>query len=187
MGLEKVKEEILNKAKARAASILEEAKRESALIIKEARDKAHKHELDAEKALEKTKDAIRQKEMAAARIESKRYLLQAKKGLIDKAFEEAKKAILRLPEKEREKIIKGLLAKAENEIALKKVYCNKRDAKFISGYGVEEREMLFGLIAENNDSSVLLDYSFDTILAEINADCLQDVAKILFGEAYERH
>ncbi len=186
MGLETVKDEILGKARAVAASLLEEAKKESAKIISDAHKEVRQRDLESEEALKRAEEALERKEMAAARLEVKKYLFQAKKELIESAFDEARKMILHFTDKEREKIIKELLSRAENEITVKATYCSKRDAKFISGYGIVEKDMLGGIIAENEDSTMLIDYSFDTMLADLRADCLQDAAKILFGDAHEK-
>ncbi|MEK6876839.1 MAG: V-type ATP synthase subunit E family protein, partial [Nanoarchaeota archaeon] len=62
-----------------------------------------------------------------------------------------------------------------------KVYCNKNDAKLVKGFKAESSDITGGLIAENADGTVRVDYSFDTMLQNVKENELQKISKILFG------
>ena len=74
-----------------------------------------------------------------------------------------------------------LLEKAKNDIEVEKIYCNKKDLKLLKEFNAEAMDMTGGLIAENKDGTVRVDYSFDTMLQTIKENELQSINKVLFG------
>ena len=124
---------------------------------------------------------INRQETASAELESKKLILEAKKEAIESVFEEARKRIEKLSGKQREDCMNRLLEKAKNDIAVAKVYCSKNDARLVEGFKAEPSGINGGLIAENADGTVRVDYSFDTMLQNIKENELQEISKILFG------
>jgi len=181
MGLETVKEEIIRNAKEQESSILAEARKEASRIMKEAEMKVQEFEQKSESESKKQADAIKKQAMASAEMESKRIILEAKKQAIEKAFEEAGKSIENLDDRKRDSCIKSVLEKAKKEIDLAYVYCNKKDAKFLKGVKVENADILGGIIAENSDRTIRVNYSFETLLESIKDAEMQSINKILFG------
>lgn len=82
--------------------------------------------------------------------------------------------------KKREAYINNLLEKAKNDIEVAKVYCNKNDASMVKGFKAESAGIIGGIIAENNDGTVRVDYSFDALLQAIKENELQNINQILF-------
>lgn len=181
MGLETVKDEILNSAKEHSNSLIAEARKEASRIMKEAEKKAEAAKEKSETETKKMIDAIKRQELAAAEIESKKMLLEAKKQVIENVFIEARNRLEKSDDKKREAYIKKLLEKIKNEIHAEHVYCSKSDAKFIKGFGAEAINMLGGLIAENKEKTIRVDYSFETMLESIKEKELQGINKLLFG------
>ena len=119
--------------------------------------------------------------MASAELENKKMLLEAKKELIESVFIEVRKKLASLDDEKRESYIKKLLEKAENDIEVANVYCNKRDLEFLKDFNTEAVDITSGLIAENKDTTIRVDYSFETMLQSIKENELQSINKILFG------
>jgi len=178
MGLNEVKNSILESANQKAKAIIEQAGKESAAIDHEAKqqlkdlEQKYAHELsDAAKNLEKIK-------LAAVHSEANHIVLKKKKELIDRAFEMALKEALAQSQKNSSS--KKLLEKAKKELEVKYVYCSKNDIKSINGFNCTAAEISAGIIAENADKSIRIDYSFETVFDTLKGRVLQDVAKKLF-------
>jgi len=181
MGLEAVKEEILNSAKEQSASVIGEARKEANRIMKEAEKKAEEMQEKSEAETKKIMDTIKRQETANAELESKKMLLESKKQVIEGVFSESIKKLENLDDKKREACIKKLLEKAKNDIEIDSVQCNKKDAKFLKGFNVESINTIGGLMAENREKTVRVDYTFETLLQAIKENELQSISKILFG------
>ena len=181
MGLEAVKDEIIANARKQEEDLLAEAKKEADRIIKEAEGNVAAFREKTEAETKKLAEMINRQEAASAELESKKLSLEAKKEAVEKVFEEARKIIERLSDRKREEHMSKLLDKAKNDIEVAKVYCNKKDAKLVKGLKAEPAGIIGGLIAENADGTVRVDYSFDTILQDIKENELQKISKILFG------
>jgi|ETNmetMinimDraft_2_1059921.scaffolds.fasta_scaffold102593_1 V/A-type H+-transporting ATPase subunit E len=180
MGLEKVKDEILNNANREAEKLKESANEEVKKIMNSTEEKVL--ELN-KKASDETKSIIqslKNRENASTELDLKKLSLDSKKEMVELVFKEAKIKISKLSEAKRKEIIKRLFEKAKNEIEIKTVYCNKKDSKFFEGFKVKVEDILGGLIAENEDGSVRVDYNFDSLLQNLRENYLQDISKILF-------
>ena len=180
MGLETVREEILDSAKLHAGSIISDAKKEAQKIAKEADRKVEELKKKIDEETGKRMETIKRQETASAELESKKALLEAKKQAIDNAFEEARKYLEHLDDRKKEVYMKKLLEKAKNDIEIGHYYFSEKDAKFLREYKAEALSILGGLIAENKEKTIRVDYSFDTILQGIKESAMQDINKILF-------
>ena len=180
MGLEAVKGEILSNAKEQAAGLIAEARKEAGRILKEAEKKIEEMKEKSGIETKKIMDTIKRQELANAELENKKMLLEGKKQVIDGIFAEVKKKIEVLDDKRREAFMKKLLEKTSKDIAIEYLYCSKKDAKFLKGFSVETAEMTGGLMAENKEKTVRVDYSFETILQGIKENEMQNINKILF-------
>ena len=181
MGLEAVKDEILNSAKEQSNSLIAEARKEASRIARETENKIEGMKEKSDEEAKRIIDIIKRQELASAELENKKALLEAKKQLIDNVFAEARKRLENLDDKKKEAHIKKLLEKAKNDIEVSSVYCNKKDAKFVKGFNVEVADIIGGVMAENREKTIRVDYSFDTTLESIKESELQNISKILFG------
>ena len=180
MGLETVKEEILSNAKEQSNSLIAEARKEANRIMREAENKIEEMKVKSEADIKRMLDTIKRQELANAELENKKMLLEAKKEVIESVFSDTKKKLENLDDKKMEAIIKILLEKAKNEIEVAHIYCNKKDTKLLKGFSAETTEIIGGLIAENKERTIRVDYSFDTILESIKENELQSISKLLF-------
>ena len=181
MGLEAVKDEIIANAKRQEEALIAEAKKEALSIMKEAESKVAEFKEKAEAETKKLIETMKRQETASAELESKKLILEAKKDAIASVFEEARKSIGRLSDRKKEEHMNKLLENAKNDIEVAKVYCSKNDAKLVKEFKAESSDIIGGLIAENADGTVRVDYSFDTMLQNVKENELQKISKILFG------
>tara|TARA_Y100000310_G_scaffold318878_1_gene373436 strand:+ start:4124 stop:4663 length:540 start_codon:yes stop_codon:yes gene_type:complete len=179
MGLETVKEEIVRNARYQEETMLAEARQEAKNITDEAEKEAAAMKEKANAETKRIINTIKKQELASAELDNKKAVLEAKKQLIDAVFDDAEKKIGKLSNKE--SYMDKLLAKSKDDIDVANVYCSKKDANLVKGYNAEAVDMIGGLIAENGDKTVRVDYSFDTMLQNIKENELQSVNKILFG------
>lgn len=181
MGLESLKDEILNIAKEQSNSQIAEARKEASRIARETEKKIGEMKAKSDADAKRIMDMVKRRELASAELDNKKMLLEAKKQAIESVFAEARKKLESIDDKKKESTIKKLLDKAKSEIEIAKIYCNKKDAKFFKGMDVQQLDMIGGFIAENREGTIRIDYSFDTMLQSIKEIELQSINKILFA------
>ncbi|MBS3128476.1 hypothetical protein J4410_04995 [Candidatus Woesearchaeota archaeon] len=183
MSLEAVKKEILASVREQA----EQRKKETAQQAKEILAKADEEiKQQEEETRQKTKvllAAMEQQESSLARSEAKRILLDMQKAVLDELMEQLKEILSKLPQKKRDEYCTRLLKKAQAQLSVKWAYTSKQDKKAISDKTITHEEMNIqgGLIAENKEKTVRIDYSFETLLEELQKDALPKIAKELLS------
>ena len=181
MGLEAVKEEIIRNAKEQETALIAEARKEANRVMKETERKIEVMKENNETETKRIIEMIKKQELASAELENKKIILEAKKQVIESVFAEAKRRLENLDEKTKENYIKKLLEKAKQDIEAAYFYCSKKDAKFLKVSNAETANIIGGLIAENKEKTIRVDYSFETILQGIKENELQNINKILLG------
>ena len=182
MGLEKVREEVLARAKRQAAAIISDAKREEDESLKLATEKADEKKKQILVAAEREVAEMKTRELAASELEVSKMSLDARKKIIDEAYELAAEQIAKSSAAQRKEHIRKLLEKAKNEFEIAKVYVNEKDLKHIDGYKTQITNILGGIIAENKDGTVRVDLSYNSLHDRTRERTMKDVAKILFKE-----
>ncbi len=180
MGLEKVKERVLEEARQKAKARIDSAKAEAKEIMKSFSNQAREKEAFLKLQLEAEGASIKRRETAAAKLESKKLLLAFRKDFIEGIFSLAREKLAGLPESERASQIKKLLEKASSEIEVAVVYCNKKDARYVSGCKVKEADVTGGIIAESSDGSLRVDYSYETMLEQLKDLLLPELDRLIF-------
>lgn len=180
MGLESVKEEVIRNAKEEASLLLAEARKESSKILKEAEAKVEEIKAKSEFETKKAIDTMKKQELASAELDSRKLVLDAKKQAIENVIADARKKLEALDEKKREFYIKKLLDKSKKEIDVAYIYCNKKDAKFVKDFEVIPTNIFGGIIAENKEQTIRVDYGFESLLESIKESELQNINKLLF-------
>ena len=181
MGLDQVKEEIMSKAKQDAVVLLKEGKDEADSIMKKAEGKVKESKEKIDSELNKLHESINKKEIAASELEIKKMFLEEKKKAVENVFSEVQKKIDDLSGKQREQHIKKLIEKAKKEIDVRYIYCSKKDKELIHDFEALEEDISGGIIAENENKDVRVDYSYETLLESIKEEYLQELGKVLFG------
>ncbi|MBI2575046.1 hypothetical protein HYV82_04120 [Candidatus Woesearchaeota archaeon] len=180
MGMEKVREEVLAKAKRQAAQIVAEANRESDAIMKSAEEKADENRKKALQEAERQMAEARTRETAAAELEAAKMMLDAKKKIIEEVFEEAKSRVAKTPAPERRRHIKTLIEKAKQQIDIDRVLCAEKDINSVEGYKSQPTAITGGIIIENKEGTVRVDCSYEALMEKAKEKALKDVANTLF-------
>jgi V/A-type H+/Na+-transporting ATPase subunit E len=180
MGLEAVKNEIIEQARKKESTLIAEAKKDSEKIILNSQAKASK---EREKIGFQTESALKnleRQDKASIILENKKSIMEAQRDITSKVIETVKAKINNLEESKREKFIKKLLSKAQNDIKIGTIYCNKKDIGFLKDLNTREYPISGGIIAETKDGTVRVDYSFDSLLQSIIDNEVQEINNILF-------
>ncbi|MEI7826437.1 MAG: V-type ATP synthase subunit E family protein [Euryarchaeota archaeon] len=180
MGLEVVVKDVLARGEAEATRIKQEGMDEANAIIAGAENTARQL-LD-----EKSEQAVelierrRNREISSANLEVKRAILNAKKELLDKVYDEAVGVLASLPESERETIIKKLL---ESQTESTRVFSNTNDESLVKRISRLEYGGTIpcsgGIMLENEDGTVIHDLTFDTLLKSVREKSLKQLREIL--------
>ena len=183
MALEKVAEQVAAAGRAEARKIAQEAKAQAESILAEARVKA-KEVSDQELARARQQGArLRQRDLSAANLESKKAKLNAEKEVLARVKANFLAALGEMPPAKREKALAKLASK--EGFVEGRVYANVRDADAVRKlsnlqYG-GDIDCLGGMVMENQDGSVSLVYTFDTIAEEVWVQDSKHVYDVLFG------
>ncbi len=180
MGLDELKQELLKKAEDEAKNLIAQGREEEKKIIKEVEEKIITYKSAVEDDLKKEIIIMEKKIIASSELEVKRTILQTKKELIETVFDQLKQKIRKLDDDKREEHLKKLIKKIKNEIEISRIYCKETDMKFIKDFESKNTDIIGGIIAENNDGTIRIDYSYETILEEVREKYMQEIAKILF-------
>lgn len=180
MGLERVKERVLEEARQKAKERIEAANAQANEILNSFRTKIKEKEAALKSQLEAEAASIKKREAATAKLESKKLRLTFRKDFIEGIFSQAMESLSKLTEQERASNIKNLLKKAESELKVAAVYCNRKDAKYVGGYKAKEADIAGGLIAETADGSLRADYSYEALIEQLKDSLLPELDKLLF-------
>ena len=180
MGLEELKEEILNNARDESSKIIEEAEKEAKEIISKAKKRIDEYKTKLWDDKERLIENLAKMKMAQARSEAKKLLLEKKKEIMNNVFEKVRQKLAALDDNKRKRYIQQLIEKAKNEMNIETVYCSKKDMKLLKDFKCEEAGIIGGIIVENKDKSVRIDYSFETMLDSLKEKSLQEIVKKLF-------
>jgi len=185
MALDEVISSVTESAQAKAGVLSAEAEKERAAILKQADDKIAAKRLAQQKQLEAALKRLKQQELSSAELEAKRIVLNAKKDVMDRSFQEALNSLLNMDEGNRGRMYRKILEGGKTVIRSPKVFCPRGESKLIGGIAglgkVEETDMEAGLILEDATGNVRLDYRFRVILEGVWDKELKNVSNILFG------
>ena len=183
MGLENIINEILEQARSEAIVIGTEAENEGEKLINEAKTETEKIKKSHQALADAQIERMHKQELSSAHLEIKRATLNAKKDILNSTIESTKEVISSMSAEKNANLLKVLLNKYGNEGT--RVYSNGRDAKLVREMTeltfMGEIDCIGGLIIENDDGTVRLDYTFDTILDAAFEQSLKQVSDILFG------
>jgi V/A-type H+-transporting ATPase subunit E len=185
MALDKVVKDIVDSARREADALIKSAEDERETILRDARDKVSKMRKAQEKDLEDALKRLRRQEISSAELEAKKIVLNKKKEILDRTFEEALSELSHMPIDDKKRIYLKSIEAAKTVIPQPRVYCPVGDAGLLAGVeglsSVDEMDMESGLILENEDGSMRLDYRFRNVLESIWEQELRQVSEILFG------
>ncbi len=182
MGLDAIVEEIKAKGKAEADRIVGETYQEVSRIIADAQSQAAKLKAAKEEAVRKEIERLRQQELSSANLEVKRAMLNARKEILDEAYEASKEAINKLPAENNQKLLSSIIKK--NEANNSKIYSRYKDKTFVENITklnyAGEINCIGGVIIENEDGTEYLDFRYEAVLKNVSEQTLKQVSDILF-------
>jgi len=185
MALDKVISEILESAQREADERIREAEEERAKILAEANQRIERMQKAEEKELQETLRRQKQQELSSAELESKKIVLNRKKEVLDKTFQEALQELSSIDPKEKAALYKKILTGGKRAVRSPVVYVPKSESGVLAGARgldrIEEKDMESGIILESRDGSVSMDYRFRTILEGVWEKELKNISSILFG------
>lgn len=183
MGLETVVKDIMDAANAEVSRIKGQTDAEVLEIIEEAKDEA---KLILGESLAKAEDDIKrmkQQEISSANLEVKRTLLNARKGTLEEVYDRSFEIISSLPESKDKELLNIIIM--NNESKGKRIYSNAKSEKLVRELSSLEYagniNCAGGVVIENEDGTIRLDYTYDVILKGVNEQFLKQTSDILFG------
>jgi V/A-type H+-transporting ATPase subunit E len=184
MALDKVANDILDNARKEADQRIQEAEKERGRILQEADQKVDRMRKVEEKELQDSLMRMRRQELSSAELEAKKIVLNKRKDVLNRTFDEMVKELSAMDPKEKSHLYKKILADGKKVIHKPKVFIPKGEADLLAGLrgceSLTETDISTGLILENEDGTVRLDYRFKTILESIWDKELKSISNTLF-------
>ena len=183
MGLEIVLNDITEGAQAEIRRIETEAKETSDSILEGARQ-ASRESLGSRLAeVEENLEKQRQQVLSSANLEVKRIMLNKRKALLDEVYDQALESIKTLPAEKNEEYLKILIEKYEQNGSI--IYSNADSEAAVRKlsslkYG-GNIDCIGGIVVENEDGTIRLDYTYDLILKTVYDRSLKSISDILNG------
>ncbi|MDF1534425.1 MAG: V-type ATP synthase subunit E [Methanosarcinaceae archaeon] len=183
MGLETVVKDIMDVANAEASKINAGADAEVSNILDEARQNAKKIMGERLAKAEDDIKKLRQQEISSANLDVKRTMLNARKEVLDKVYSQGADRIVNLPASKNEELLKVIIDKYQGSGA--KIYSNKDSEKLVTKLSslkyAGNIDCIGGVVIENEDGTIRLDYTYDIILESVNDKSMKQISDILFG------
>ena len=187
MALDNVVKEILEQAEGQSASIVDEGKADAKTLLQNAKAKAQEETSAYNTETAKLAAEMKKMELSSLGLRLNKEYLNAKKAIIDEIYQTAEKKISKRPIREKEKVLKKLVARAEKELrSAKYYYSNSKDKAVIKKLFSKLKfkktiDTLGGVILEDEDETVRVNYTFGVILNNVKEANLNDISKRTFG------
>lgn len=185
MAIEDIKQELLAETQRNIAVIRKEGEDEIKQVEQELKQKGEEYREQKEAAFAQEKAQLEVKELSEVTLQGKRRVQEKKKEMLNKAIALAQEKLERLDAKERKRIVEILLARMQREIAIGTIYAHESDIKYLKGYTVRPVALVGGIIAENEDGTIRIDYSLETMLHQASQEKLAELSKVLFAHTSE--
>ena len=167
MGLEDVKNDII-----------EEAKQEKNQILEEAEEKTEKIKEETEKEIKEEKSSMEKRAVSNANMEAKQRKLEAKQESIQEIFEDFREQLEQLSENEKQDFLNTAVEEADFEAG--KVIGSSDFKDLASDYEFEESDEK-GVVLVSSDGERRVNFTFDKIVEDFKQDYRKQVADKLFG------
>ncbi|WP_342305847.1 V-type ATP synthase subunit E [Methanolobus sp. ZRKC5] len=183
MGLETVVKDIMDAAQSEVSKLDSEADAEVSLILDEAKQNAKRIMGERLAKAEDDIKKVRQQEISSANLEVKRTLLNARKEILDKVYVQAVETISTFSPEKNEELLKSLIESYES--SGNRIYSDAGSEEIVKKLSSLEYtgniDCLGGVVIENEDGTIKLDYTYDGILKSVNERLLKQTSDILFG------
>lgn len=182
MGLEKVIERIQKEGTEKTTAIITDAEKQAAQMLKSKQQTLKQHSATKKEEMDKQIESLKAQEASGMEIEVNKIRLNAEKDVLISTYKESLQALSALPH---DKIISSLLKKVHKELPeAATIYSNKRDEPLVRSqttitYG-GTIDTLGGIIVENKEKTLQLDYRYETIAELVWDRSLKEIAEVLF-------
>ena len=183
MGLEKVINDIMDTAHTEVSRINTEADVEESQILDEAKENAK--QIRGNRLVEANLDIerMRRQEISSAKLEVKRAILNARKEALEKVYNNTVDLIATLPDPKQEELLKAIIE--TNQSSGARIYSNEKSEDIVKKLSSLEYagniDCIGGVVIENEDGTIRLDYRYDVILKNVYEHSLKNTSEILFG------
>ena len=182
MGLEEIKQSILDEAKRNADTIVRQAKQEAKQMLADAQSTVKNEEESWEKELTAHLAALELREMASGRFMARKRLLVRKKELLDDFFDHCLECLEALPQRSRKQHISSLVKNAKKRFPVSVIYTRKGDRVSVRGIEPRVAEISGGVLVESSDGAERLDFTYEALLEHIRKHDIVEISGRLFGE-----
>jgi V/A-type H+-transporting ATPase subunit E len=182
MSLDKVIDRIEKEGEKEIKSIELESNQQAEQIIQIAKKKSQELAKARHNEAKKLIENLRIQERSIAELEAKKIRLNTEKEMLDATYQECLDALNSISH---EKAISSLLNKVKKEMPeAASIYSNKRDEAIVRSISdlkyAGNVESIGGIIAENIDGTMRLDYRYETIASNVWNRSLKEIADKLF-------
>ncbi|MDQ1274839.1 MAG: V/A-type H+/Na+-transporting ATPase subunit [Euryarchaeota archaeon] len=183
MGLEIVVKDIQEGARAEVSRIKAEGDAKASEIINEAKEMQKKMLGDSLAKAEEDLQSLHQQVISSANLEVKRITLNKRKELLDKVYNQTIEKIKSMPASKKEELLKHILNKYEASGA--RVYSSKDSEQIVrkltSLTYAGNINCIGGVVLDNEDGTVRLDFTYDSILENVYEHSLKQISDRLYG------
>lgn len=185
MSLDKVIEEILRRGKEREREIIQTGEKERDEFLLQTDKKILEESAKAKKKNAAAVAQMEQQELSSAELESKKILLAAQMISMEELRQQVLEELGEYPADRRKRLYAKLVAKAKKEFGECIVYSNKTDRALLqlpSGMSAGPSiDCLGGLVFENKDKSIRLDFRFESMVEEVWNRNIREIFTKLLG------
>jgi len=197
-GTEKIKNKILEDAKARAIQIEEQARLETENIMESASKSARQQKEELMKKAESDGAEAYKRMMSVAGLEGRKEILRAKQDLVDAAFKRAMEKVAGLPDPEYQKLLEDMVVrtaeKGGGEVLLTEKDHHRIDSRFLTNINTRLSSAgIHGSLSLSKDTiqasggfilrrgEMELNSTFEILFAMLRTELENDVVRILFS------
>lgn len=184
MGLENVVSDILKSAQDEVSAITAERDSEVSKIIEEAKRTGERTTGEMVASAEAEAGRISKQELSGANLEVRRMILNMRKEILDATYRQALK---RIRELDSTALLRSLINAPSGDAT--RVYSSPQDRPTVEQLCTDRSinyagdiDCIGGILLENDDGTVRLDYTFDTIMDEVSERSMKHVSQILFEQ-----
>ena len=183
MGLEIVIKDIQEGARAEVSRLKTEADAKASEITNEAKEVQKKVLGDSLAKVEEDLLKLHQQVISSANLEVKRITLNKRKELLDKVYSQTIESIKSMPASKKEELLKHIINKYETSGA--RFYSSKASEetarKLTSLTYAGNIDCIGGIVIENEDRTIRLDFTYDSILKNVYERSLKQISDTLYG------
>ncbi len=182
MGLETVIEEILERGKREAEGIRVTARAEKERMLDATRAEAAELLQEREREGQQAAERLRVQMLARAELESKKIALAAQKEVLDEVYHRVLERLRSMPDAPA--ILRRLFERERSEWTAGHVYSSAKDAEVVRSIVGKSFagtiDCVGGIVVDSADGTRRLDLRFESILADVWDDAIQEVAATLW-------